>query len=260
MLSQWHSFQLLMTTPADQVHVFDDKYYLAGAGLFFIFGRVFIELVLQAGFRRVVSAVPFQVCLLTAAAVAIIPTAITGRGIQAAYISDMSLPLGICACALLGAVPLGRFPRWTIGLVALFYFGLLYRDERLLNRFEDRLERAVAEIPPAQRVINAIDDTDMHVYALAHMMDRVCVGRCYSYANYEASTGQFRVRVTGANSIVAGTYDDSWRMQNGGYLVKERDLPLYAVTLDDTGRMVIQSLRAGERTGTRYWKALPSLF
>ena len=46
-------------------------------------------------------------------------------------------------------------------------------------------------------------------------------------------------------------------MQNGSYMVKERDLPLYAVTLDETGQLAIRTLHAGERTGTRYWKALP---
>jgi hypothetical protein len=246
MLSQWYAWQVWLTTGADQAHVFDDKYFLASAGIFLIFGLLFIE--------------------LASAGVAIIPTAMIGAGFQAAFVADcMSLPAGICLCAVVGAAAAGRLKGLLTGAVALLYFGVLYRDERLLNRFEDRLEQAVAQAPPHQRVVSTIDDPDLHVNALTHMIDRVCIGRCYSYANYEASTGQFRVRVAAANEkagsvYVASTYEDSWRMQNGSYVVKERDLPLYAVTQDDAGRLAIQSLRAGERIGSRYRKALPDLF
>jgi hypothetical protein len=66
-----------------------------------------------------------------------------------------------------------------------------------------------------------------------------------------------RLRVTGPNPIVAVTYDDSWGLQNGIYVVQERDLPLYQITLDDTGHMVTWGLRAGQTGGTAYWKALP---
>jgi hypothetical protein len=258
MLSQWYSWQALLASGADQAHVFDDKYYLAAAGIFLIFALLFIDLAARSGLRALFAGIPFQVFLLSAAIVAIIPTAMIGGGLQAAFVSDrMSLPAGICLCALLAATPAGRLKGFLIAAVAVLFFGLLYRDERLLNALEDRLGQAVAQAPPDSRIVSAVDDPDLHVNALTHMIDRVCIARCFSYANYEASTGQFRIRVRGESPIVASTYEDSWRMQNGSYLVKERDLPLYAVTLDEAGNLTLQSLRAGERIGSRYRKALP---
>jgi hypothetical protein len=260
MIVQWYRSQVLLTTGADQAFVFDGKYYLCSVGLVLAFSLLFIELVMRSGLRTVVSGIPFQICALSAAIVTIVPTAIAIREWQAAFIAErMSLPLGICVCALLGGVTVGRIPRAAIGAVTLFYFGLLYRDERLLNQFEDRLERAAARIPPGRRVISAIDDPDLRVNALTHMIDRVCLGRCYSYANYEPSKAQFRIRAVAASPLVASTYGDSWDMQSGTYVVKERDLPLYAVTLDDAGHMVIQELHAGERMPAKRWKALPDL-
>src|SRR5205085_853987 len=124
------------------------------------------------------------------------------------------------------------------------------RDERLLNSFEDRLTQAVKQAPTYSRVVSAIDDPDLHVNAFAHMIDRACIGRCFSYANYEPSTGQFRIRVPGESPIIASTYEDSWRMQNGSYVVKDRDLPLYAVRLDEAGNLTVEGLQAGVRIGT----------
>jgi hypothetical protein len=88
------------------------------------------------------------------------------------------------------------------------------------------------------------------------VIDRVCVGRCYSYANYEPSTAQFRIRAEVENPYVAHTYRDSWLMQVGAYVVKDFDLPLYQVDLDAGGRMVLKSLRAGVPCGSTTWDVL----
>ena len=77
------------------------------------------------------------------------------------------------------------------------------------------------------------------------MIDRICVGRCYSYANYEPSTDQFRIRATAPNGIVAPLYMESMSMQTGGYVVREGDVPLYQVGLDEAGSLTIRALPAG---------------
>jgi hypothetical protein len=167
--------------------------------------------------------------------------------------------VGICVCALLAAARPPRFVRYAAVVVALVFFGFLYRDERALNAFEDRMQDTVASLPPGQRVISAIDDPELRVNALVHIIDRVCIGRCYSFANYEPSTAQFRIRTTAENPIVAYTYQESWLMQVGAYVVKDRDLPLYQVDLDAGGRMVLKSLRAGVPCGSTSWKAITGL-
>jgi hypothetical protein len=86
--------------------------------------------------------------------------------------------------------------------------------------------------------------------AVGHAIDRVCIDHCYSYANYEPSTGQFRVRAELPNPIVAYSFDQSWNLQLGTYVVQASDLPLYAVDLDVDGKMVIKNLQAGAPCGS----------
>ena len=68
--------------------------------------------------------------------------------------------------------------------------------------------------------MTGIDDPSLHIDPFTHMIDRACLGVCYSYANYEPSTAQFRVRALGPNPSVAFTYEDSWRLHTGSYIVK----------------------------------------
>jgi hypothetical protein len=90
------------------------------------------------------------------------------------------------------------------------------------------------------------------------MIDRVCVGRCFSYANYEPSTAQFRIRVRSVNPIVTANYGDSFELQRGTYVLKERDTPIYKLDLEN-GKIVIRNLKAGTTCGIAFWKALPDL-
>jgi hypothetical protein len=228
-----------------------------------VFLLLLVGLFRQAGIRHVLQSVPFQIWLQCVALVALVPSSIIGPGsvrpwVQAAFISDrLSLVAGVCLCAVLAGARPHALERYGLAAVAVLFFGFLYRDERILNAFEDRLENVVRQVPRGQRVLSAIDDPSLHLSALTHMIDRVCIGRCYSYANYEAPSAQFRLRVTGPNSIVSGTYEDSWALQNGTYVVRESDLPIYQITLDYTGQMVTRSLSAGQVSGSAYWKALP---
>jgi hypothetical protein len=84
---------------------------------------------------------------------------------------------------------------------------------------------------------------------LTHATDRVCLGRCYRYANYEPFTAQFRIRAIAENPIVMSNYTESWMIQAGVYQVKDRDLPLYQVVLDRTGHVFIRQLQAGAQFG-----------
>jgi hypothetical protein len=259
--SIWGPNQVLLGSGADQAWLFDDKYYVPMVGLALIFWILFVELVIAGGLRKVAASTSFRIWAVTAAMIAIVPTAITGHGWQAAFIADrMSLPAGVCVLAMLATVRLRPAERYGLIAVAAVFFGFLYRDTRILNTFEDRLQAAVAQLPPDQRVVSGIDDLYLHINALTHMMDRVCVGRCFSYANYEPSTGQFRIRLSGDSPLVVPTYVDSWRFQSGSYIVRERDLPLYQVNLDEAQQMQVRSLHAGESAAVTYWKALPDLF
>ena len=243
----------------DQNLVFDGKYLAPFLGLLLVSVLLFVRLLGKSGARNVVSGLPFQIGVLSAAGVLIVPTRLQIPGYNHAlvYIAErMSLAVGICLCALLAAAPMRAYHRYAMGVVALLFFGFLYRDEGALNAFEDRMTWLVSQLPPGQRVVSAINDPTLRISALTHMIDRACLGRCYSYANYEPSTAQFRIRAVAENPIVVSTYADSSRLQEGSYVVKERDLPLYQVDLDQAGHMAIRILTAGAQSGITYWKVL----
>jgi len=262
MFSRWSPEQIKMTTGADQACVFDGKYYLIPIALLIMWGMLSWDLIRDAGVRSVVSSVAFQFCVITAAAVFILPTTILLPGFNhtLVYIAErLSLGMGICVCALLAGARPRVFERYAMVLVAVVFFGFLYRDERILNKLEDRMEDVIARLPSGQRVVSAVDDPYLHVFAIAHMIDRICVGRCFSYANYEASTAQFRIRAVAPNGFVTAKYVDSWRMQTGSYVVQERDLPLLQLALDGSGKLLVRSLKAGLPCGSTSLKALPDL-
>jgi hypothetical protein len=224
---------------------------------------LFINLLRESGAAWVVSGVPFQFCLISAAVVSILPSTILLPGFHHAlvYIAErMSLGVGICVCALLAAARPRAFERYAMALVAMVFFGFLYRDEKILNVLEDRIDRVISRIPAGQRIVSGIDDPDLHVFAVAHMIDRACVGRCYSYANYEPSTAAFRLRTVADNPYVTANYAGSWRLQTGSYGVQDRDLTLLPLVLDQGGRMSVRNLKAGTSCGSTSMKALPGLF
>ncbi len=259
MTTRWFPTQILSATGLDQVWVFDFKYLVISAAMVLVWGLPSIALVRESGWKSVVFGVPFQFCVLTAFAAWVFPSSVLIPGYKhsLAYIADrMALPLTVCFCALAALAPRRVKAEYLAGVVTIVFFAFLFHDERAFNAFEDRIERRVATLQPGQRVISAIAANGLRVNALGHMIDRACVGRCYSYANYEPSTAQFRVRAVGQSPLVASTYDDSWALQTGTYKVKQSDLPLFQINLDPKGRMITLSLKAGAQCGLTEWNPL----
>jgi len=146
---RWTPQQIKMATGADQVWVFDGKYYVVLLGLLVVWGLLFLDLVRLRGAREVVASIPFQFCAISAAAVFILPTTVRLPGFNHSlvYISErMSLGVGVCVCAVLAAGVPRRFERYALIAVAMLFFGFLYRDERVLNAAEDRMESALARV------------------------------------------------------------------------------------------------------------------
>ena len=95
------------TAGADQVWLFDGKYYVVLIGLLVAWGLMFLELLHSSGARRIASSLPFQICILSAMGVLLLPTTILIPGLNHAlvYIAErMSLGVAICVCAFLGPV------------------------------------------------------------------------------------------------------------------------------------------------------------
>jgi hypothetical protein len=151
--SHWSIHQIRMTTGADQVWVFDGKYYVVLVGLLLVWGMLFLDLLKDSGLHLVVSSVAFQFCVISAAAVFILPTTVLLPGFQHALVDiaeRMSLGVGICVCALLAGARPRTFQHVAMLLVAVVFFGFLYRDEKTLNTREDRMDRVMSRVSPSR--------------------------------------------------------------------------------------------------------------
>jgi len=153
MFSHWSAQQIKMASGADQVWVFDGKYYIVLVGLVFLWGMLFLDLLKDSGLHLVVSSVAFQFCVISAAAVFILPTTVLLPGFQHALVDiaeRMSLGVGICVCALLAGARPRTFQHVAMLLVAVVFFGFLYRDEKTLNTREDRMDRVMSRGSPSR--------------------------------------------------------------------------------------------------------------
>ena len=242
--------QFMAMTGADQVWIYGRSYIGIAIAVLAVWVVCFERIIASRGALRTVLDTRFQLCLLSAAAMVLLPDGVLLPGFRHGLMflaERMSLAGAVLFCALAAAV---RLPKPLVGAmaaIALVFFGLSYRDERALNAVETQMEQAVEQLPPGQRVVSVLADPASRVNPLAHLVDRICVGRCFSYANYEPSTAQFRVRANQENRFVVSQYDESWGIQTGGYVVKTRDLPLYNIDLcaPSSTRICVAPLRAG---------------
>jgi len=131
-----------------------------------------------------------------------------------------------------------------------------------MNKVEQRMEALTASLSPSDRVFSALADPLSRVAPWAHSVDRVCLGRCLSYTNYEPFSQQFRIRTVGPNPFVVTSAVDYGALNDGGYIVKPGDLPLYQITLCDARKqdLCLRRLEAGEVTRSEQLSAVPILW
>jgi hypothetical protein len=241
--------QIFFLTGADQMWIFGTKYVAVALCLFLLWAIFAARLIKETGWLPLAKSVPFQVLCLTAAAIVLFPVAVHLPQYQHTfwYITDrMSLAAALSVCVVLGTVKPGRPLKVALGAVAAVYFCFLYLDSRALNRTEAGIEKALAALQPGDRVVSGLSLDSSRIDAVQHMIDRACIGRCFSYANYEPSTGQFPIRANRGNPVVLSEYREVYALQHGDYVVKARDLPLWRLGTCGT-KFCLQPLREGER-------------
>jgi len=218
------------------------------------------------GFR-----VPLELWALSLFAAAILPDAVflpQYAAPAALLIPRLTSTTAVLALCLVGCIE----PRWWhlfgLTLCAMIFFTWIYQDTGRLNGMEAQADALVSGLPPGQRVIASIwfplpagADTapagtaDAHFFGtenIGHIADRACIGRCFSYANYEPSSRQFRVRIAGQSPIVTNSADDASLMQNGRYVVRPEDLPMAQICQCDAAdrtKLCLRELKAGDVNG-----------
>jgi hypothetical protein len=231
-LYTWSFDQFVNVTGASQIALFGWKYTLPLAGLLLIWAVLFCNLARRDGTLHLVSTIPIQLWILNAFAVALMPNLVLlpQYGQPVGYIAQrFSLMAGIMACTVLGAAPATRVVKTALPCVAVLFFVFLYVDERKLNSMEHQIEAAVSRLPAGARVITELESPSLRSLCLYHDLDRACIGHCYSYANYEASSKQFRIRALPGNRIVLNNTAEVEAVADGRYVARPGDLPLYVI-------------------------------
>ena len=159
----------------------------------------------------------------------------------------------ILICCLLGAMKPQKWHLIGFAMIAALFFFVMYSDTATINRMESQLDRKVGEIPPGSRVVATIVTFPMRV-TTHHIVDRACIGRCFSYDNYEPSAGQFRVRANPGNPFVMPDTQSAWAAQAGDYVVRARDLPLFDIYQCDSSMtaLCVRETAARDRTSSGF--------
>ena len=225
---------LYLYNGADQLVLFSRAYYLLVLATFF---PAMIALSIDLWERRQnaesieAGSILLQLYLVVQCLVLVLPYGV--------LLPEYNAPLGflphrlttlsaVMFCALLGIMRPRKWHLAAYSAAALMFFSLLYRDTGIINHLEEQSEKLVAGLPFGSRVVFTINDRGLRLF-IAHFADRSCINHCFSYGNYEASTGQFQIRASPGNGVVMTDFSDVTQMQNGQYEVKASDPPVYEI-------------------------------
>jgi hypothetical protein len=178
-----------------------------------------------------------------------IPRYATGFSYIPSRFSSITAILGLC---VLGCVTPRKWHLVAFAACAVVFFAWMYQDTGRVNGMEEQAENLVGGLPYGTRVIQTIFMPPGSRVAANHILDRACIGRCFSYGNYEPASRQFRIRAKPGNSIVAASSESSVAMQHGKYIVRPEDLPLAEIYQCDDGdltKLCMRNLYPGEVNG-----------
>ena len=259
LFADWDRGPFYLYNATDQLGLYGRRYFfLAGAA--FLLGLLCVAVDFYAR-RREASPwksfeLPFELYLVAFCATALLPEnlrpSIYGGwiGLLGSRLTTISAILGLC---FLGCLKPRRWHLAGFGVCAVVFFAFLYQDTGWLNRLEANAEKLVADLPAGTRVLVTIDaPEDSRITFIGHSVERACIGHCFSYANYEPASGEFRVRVRKSSPVATSSTDDAEDMASGEYEVDDTDLPLkqiYQCDASDLTKLCIRDLEAGETNG-----------
>jgi hypothetical protein len=143
--------------------------------------------------------------------------------------SRLSLTVAILGCCVLAGARPGKIFGVLTGAVAIVYFVFMYPDAARTYAMEKQAEALVASLPQGARVVSTLFPFRGSPFFVHHVVDRACIGHCFSVDNYEAYSRQFRIRATAGNRIVSADPAQANHMMMGDYVVLPSDLPLWQI-------------------------------
>jgi hypothetical protein len=260
----WAHDPFYLMNGVDQLTLYGQRYAVLGwAALGFGVLCFVVDLVSR---RRDTSSwqflrLPAELYFIAIVAVALLPEnlrpSIFGGwiGLLASRLTAITAVFGLC---LLSGLKPRKWHLAGFGACAIVFFGFLYQDTLVLNRMESDAEDLVSRLPFGTRVIATVwAPPDSRVSFIGHIVDRACIGHCFSYANYEPSSGQFRIRAHPGSPVVSASDEDTEDMQAGEYEVLDEDLPameIFQCDEKDLTKLCIRDLASGEKNGRLGYK------
>jgi hypothetical protein len=144
-------------------------------------------------------------------------------------VSRFTLGIAVLGCCALAGLQNRRLFAALGAVVAVAYFALVYQDAAKTYRMERHAEELVDRVPAGARIATTIYPFRGSGIFVHHVVDRACIGKCFSVDNYEPSSKAFRLRANPGNRIVAANEMDANHMMIGDYMVRPEDLPLWQV-------------------------------
>jgi hypothetical protein len=231
LLAGWQPHGWMEISGAAQLEIFGKGYHRLA--LFYVaLTAVLLGVVL---FTRREQRMQLVLCffLLQAAAVFLLPYQALVPGSPASFdliTARFSLISGVALLALLNFARSTSPARMAIGALTAAYFVLLIADTRSLDALSTNLDATVRTLPAGARVLmgNVKPPHDGAV-PVHFMLERSCIGHCYAYANFEPSTGHFRVRAIAPNPYVIPDNSMVAELNSGKHVLREFEEPLYLV-------------------------------
>ncbi|MFZ0969211.1 MAG: hypothetical protein WAN13_13135 [Candidatus Acidiferrales bacterium] len=250
--------QLMSLNGTDQLLTYGAQYHLVAiAMLVFLLACVAVDVVMRWRAKESMGplSLPLQLYAVAVIAVLLLPRVL--------YLPQMLGPqvgllperlTSVCAIFALCVIGALRPQRWHVigfAAVAALFFLYLYADTGVLNRMEAQAEKYERLLPPGQRVVATIWPLRGSRVLIDHFVDRACIEQCYSYGNYEPSSGQFRVRASPGNGFVIANFPDTDAIESGTYVVQPQDLPMVQIFQCNVNRveLCMRDLVAGETNG-----------
>jgi hypothetical protein len=220
---------------ADQLVLFGQRYRLVErAFLIFILAAIGLDAIRRRREPRFWADyfIPLQLYAIVGVAVVLLPRGIhvPGHiGAIALLTERLTSVSAVLLCCILGALRPRKWHAAALLAIAIVFFSFLYQDTGAVNKMEEKVANLVRTVPPNQRVMGTILPAPDSRVSVQHILDRACISYCFSYGNYEPGTAMFRVRAMPGNPYVLSNYERAVDMEDGDYVVRPEDLPVYQV-------------------------------
>ena len=233
----WRQDPFYWMNGSDQLMIFGHRYLilarvaLAWGAICFLpaFARSVREGKKQASAFRL----PIELYLIALTAAAFVPENIHSSlfagwiGLLVSRLTTVTAIFGLC---VLGLIPLRKWHGAGFAACAIFFFYFNYQDTASISKLEANAEALIAKMPIGTRIVPVVSAPEgWRVQFIGHSIERACIGHCFSYSNYEPSSGQFRVRARPGSPIVTDSAEKSEDMASGDYIVQPSDLPLISI-------------------------------